>query len=245
MAYKVIKENWRLLLIVFVITVLVISIISLVGQLKKQNRVIAELSLQVINCQKEVAELNNLVKTVDSLKVEINSLKSEIASLKGEVECLYKIFGQAGNVLEIITKGNRNLSMREATDYMRLIYHNAFMFDVDPVLIAKIAYKESNYRPQLVSCAGARGVMQVMPATASWLGYCPNDMFDPAVCMEAGVKMIRWCLDQTGGKVSEALICYNAGIGRLREWQQKGIDLDNYVNIPYKETREYVIGIVG
>lgn len=242
---KIIREDWKLLLVVFIATVLAISIISLVGQLKKQNRIIEGLSLQILDCQNEIIGLNKAMDKIDHLQSEINNLKSEIASLKGEVECLYKIFGQAGAVLDIISKGNRNLSMQEATDYMRLIYHNAFMFDVDPVLIAKIAYKESNYRPQLVSCAGARGVMQVMPATASWLGYCPNDMFDPAVCMEAGVKMIRWCLDQTGGKVSEALICYNAGIGRLREWQQKGIDLDNYVNIPYKETREYVIGIVG
>ncbi|HHY71545.1 MAG TPA: transglycosylase SLT domain-containing protein [Thermoanaerobacterales bacterium] len=242
---KIIREDWKLLLVIFIATVLAISIISLVGQLKKQNRIIEGLSMQILNCQKEIIALNKAMNKIDHLQSEINNLKSEIASLKGEVECLYKIFGQAGTVLDIISKGNRNLSMQEATDYMRLIYHNAFMFDVDPVLIAKIACKESNYRPQLVSHAGARGVMQVMPATAQWLGYDPADMFDMATCMEAGVKMIRWCLDQCDGKVSEALICYNAGIGRLREWQRKGIDLDNFVNIPYEETRDYVIKIVG
>ena len=54
----------------------------------------------------------------------------------------------------------------------------------------------------VVSSAGARGVMQVMPATARLLGYDPDDMFIPAIAIDAGAKLLAQLAKQTDGRAA-------------------------------------------
>lgn len=63
----------------------------------------------------------------------------------------------------------------------------------------------------VVSPAGARGVMQVMPATARGLGYDPDDMFDPAIAIDAGANLLARLAKQTGGQLPEMSAIYNSG----------------------------------
>ena len=76
-----------------------------------------------------------------------------------------------------------------------------------------VAKAESAFDPTAVSHCGAQGVMQLMPATARYLGV--NYAFDPAQNIMGGAKYIRMMLDRFDGDVSKALAAYNAGPGAV------------------------------
>ena len=90
--------------------------------------------------------------------------------------------------------------------------------------------QESQFDRAAVSHAGARGLMQLMPATAARFGV--TNIFDPRQNIDAGVKYMRWLLDTFGGDVVLALAGYNAGEGAVMKYGR---------NVPpYRETQEYV-----
>ncbi len=100
---------------------------------------------------------------------------------------------------------------------------------LDPALMHAVISAESSYNPRAVSPAGARGLMQLMPATAQRFGV--RDSFDPIANMEGGAKYLRWLLNHFNGNVELALAGYNAGEGAVR--RHGGIP-------PYRETQTYV-----
>jgi soluble lytic murein transglycosylase-like protein len=102
-------------------------------------------------------------------------------------------------------------------------------FGVDPRLIRAVIAAESNYNPSAVSPKGARGLMQLMPATAQRFGV--KDIFDPVQNIFGGVQYLRHLLDLFEGDLVLALAAYNAG---ERIVQETG-------GVPgYRETRDYV-----
>ena len=77
-------------------------------------------------------------------------------------------------------------------------------------LVKAVIRQESAFRAGAVSKAGARGLMQVMPATAKRVGVRPEDLFDPAQNIRAGVRLLSVLLDHYRGDVISALVAYNA-----------------------------------
>lgn len=100
---------------------------------------------------------------------------------------------------------------------------------VDPVLLYSIMHQESSFKQGAVSYKGARGLMQLMPATAARFGV--SRIFDPRQNIEGGARYMRFLLDTFGGDVQLALAGYNAGEGAVIKYG--GVP-------PYSETREYV-----
>ena len=101
---------------------------------------------------------------------------------------------------------------------------------VDPLLIYSIMHRESSFKRFALSNKGARGLMQLMPATAARLGV--RDIFDPQQNIEGGVKYIRFLLNLFDGDVRLALAGYNAGEGAVLKYRRSVP--------PYRETQEYV-----
>lgn len=100
-------------------------------------------------------------------------------------------------------------------------------------LISAVIRVESGFNARAVSRKGARGLMQLMPATASSLSV--RDSFDPYENIDGGVRHLRRLLDRFHGNVPLAVAAYNAG-------EQTVI---NYHGVPpYRETRRYVAKIL-
>lgn len=137
------------------------------------------------------------------------------------------------------------------TDVLQM-YFPLWYFDVvkdkaagiDPFLVMALIRQESAFQPNAQSAVGARGLMQVMPATARSLGVRDRrKLFQPEIGIQAGVKFMRQRLGEFNGDVELTLASYNAGPARVREWigrypvDRRMLFLDL---IPYRETRDYV-----
>lgn len=105
-------------------------------------------------------------------------------------------------------------------------------FDLSPSLLEAVVWQESRWRENAISPAGARGLAQLMPGTARYLGVDPDD---PAANLEGGARYLREQLDRFDGDLEKALAAYNAGPGRV-------IRAGGIPNI--RETRHYVAGIM-
>ena len=115
--------------------------------------------------------------------------------------------------------------------YGALIYETAKRHSVNPQIVAALIRQESAGNRRAVSPKGARGLMQLMPATAIRFGVRKEHLFEPEHNLEAGVRYLSWLLDQFPNDLAKVLAAYNAGENAVARYQ--GIP-------PYKETRGYV-----
>lgn len=126
-------------------------------------------------------------------------------------------------------------------------------FLVDPALLYGIALQESRFEIAAISPAGARGLMQIMPATASSVANDPalrdDDawrLHDPLLSMELGQRYLLMLArsEAIGGDLIRVLAAYNAGPGNLARWQPAQRHRDDpflFIEaIPIEETRDYV-----
>lgn len=126
-------------------------------------------------------------------------------------------------------------------------------FRVDPSLLYALALQESNFDAGAVSPAGARGLLQIMPATASFVlrdeslrGAGAQRLHDPAFSLEVGQRYLHALArsEATEGNLIRMLAAYNAGIGNLQKWLPVAGHRDDpflfIESIPFDETREFV-----
>jgi len=156
-------------------------------------------------------------------------LYEKIAEKISGSEEITSLFPQTN--IQQISKNSKNDFMISEIDY--LIGQASKKYDLSPKLISAIIKQESGGNPHAVSNKGAAGLMQLMPDTAQSLGV--TDSFNPKQNIFAGAKYIRSLLDQFGD-VKLALAAYNAGPGRVKEYN--GIP-------PFKETRQYIDNIMA
>ena len=137
--------------------------------------------------------------------------------------------------------------------YEKEIAHAARQYGLDPFLVAAVTKTESGFDPKARSQAGARGLMQLMPATAQWIvarddwqGRAKPDLSNPLDNVELGSYYLAYLLDLYGGERATALAAYNAGTANVAHWLQQGSQGGNgsktsvVGNIPFRETRGFV-----
>jgi soluble lytic murein transglycosylase-like protein len=117
--------------------------------------------------------------------------------------------------------------------YRDLIRAAAARHGLAPELVESVIRVESNFEARAVSPKGARGLMQLMPATAAKLGV--RNVFDVRQNIEGGVRHLRHLVDRYGGNLALALAAYNAGVEAVGRYG--GIP-------PYAETRAYVTRVL-
>lgn len=111
----------------------------------------------------------------------------------------------------------------------QIIVRTSNLYGVDHWLVRAVVKTESDYNPYAISKKGAKGLMQLMPETASDLAV--TDTFNIEQNVDAGVRYLRYLLDRFDGNVTLALAAYNAGPSVV----------ERYGSLPpYPETRHYV-----
>lgn len=161
------------------------------------------------------------------------------------------------NYLESFKMVYRGLSMKLVTldkpvleilfpkPYYRQVASNTKSFD--PLIALSLIRQESGFNKRARSWVGARGLMQLMPATAKqyWRGIKTKHLYNPNINIKIGSKYLSMLLNKYDNNLVYALSAYNAGESRVKEWKREYLTHDssilhNIENIPFNETRKYV-----
>jgi len=120
---------------------------------------------------------------------------------------------------------------------------------LDPYLVAGLIRQESLFNERVISHAKAYGLMQILPSTgrqlARQLGVAPYStasLFIPKINIKMGTHYLKTLINESNGRVEDALAAYNAGERRLDRWRLVSYkDMPEFIeSIPFSETREYV-----
>jgi len=129
------------------------------------------------------------------------------------------------------------------------VMEHSALHELPPGLVFAVIWTESGFRPNVVSSADARGLMQITEDTFEWVqlrygkdGDVYEDLFDPGRNIEYGTALLRLLLDEYGTE-RNALAAYHAGWGSARSWlasPEYSPDGVNITHIPFLDTNYYV-----
>lgn len=122
----------------------------------------------------------------------------------------------------------------DGDEYDSVIEQAAERYGIDPAVLHGLIQQESGFDPGAQSSAGASGLTQLMPGTASSMGVA--NPLNPTESIEGGARYLSQLMSQFGGNTEEALAAYNAGPGAVQQYG--GIP-------PYAETQSYVSKVLG
>lgn len=126
--------------------------------------------------------------------------------------------------------------------YDDIISEKSALYGVNENLIKAMIKAESDFNPNVVSSAGAMGLMQLMPVNVKELSV--QDPFDPAQNIDGGIREIKGYLKSYNGDVKLALAAYNCGPTRVRKLGLDNLnDPEQFAKLP-KETRDYITKIM-
>ena len=130
--------------------------------------------------------------------------------------------------------------------YLRTVRKFSGQYRIPSAMVYALMRQESLFRETAISRSGARGLMQVMPATGAWLfkgmKMKPRELLEPAVSIQLGAKYFSDMLRQHGQDFRWAAIAYNGGPGNLRKWKRKYYQNDFNLfleKLPVSEPRNY------
>ncbi len=163
-----------------------------------------------------------------------------------EVARRAELFDRAINTADR-TAQFHNYQVRFLAPFRDVFREQARAFELEEAWVLGIVRQESRFIADAKSSAGARGLMQLMPATARWvagrigMNYSPQRVAEVETNVTLGTRYLKYVLDDLGHPVL-ASAAYNAGPGRARRWRDvKPLEGAIYAEtIPFNETRDYV-----
>ena len=163
-----------------------------------------------------------------------------VAIIAATLYCIISNMGKARNKLE---------EAAYPIKYSACVDSAADKYQLDRPYIYAIIRTESRFDPESESHVGAKGLMQLMPATFDWLAAMRDEAVsadsytDPETNIDYGCYLLRYLLDRYDGDENVAAAAYNAGLNKVDEWLKDpdvSPDGKNLENIPYGETAKYV-----
>ncbi len=216
----------------------------------------------------------HIERAIELLKIEMfASASSEIEAGQEDMDkepvqvlmlsTLYYQSQDYRNSIRMLTRNRRALSTGLESPYRDYYYYlmhpysfeqtiNAYAreFDVDPLFVLAVMRQESMFQPEVTSFAGARGLMQIMPATGTEIAqklymddFDIDQLYNPQKSIMMGTFYLREQLDNFENNKIYASGAYNGGPGAMSRWISRWGDQPIYEfveNIPFDETRDYV-----
>lgn len=194
----------------------------------------------------------NLPEFVD---FELDHLRELKVQLNPYIFTAAQAYNKFDHHLEAFKIVYRSLDAKEieiSKEYLEILFPTPFYrivkskADFDPVVALALIRQESGFNKRAVSSAGARGLMQLMPATARQIyrRVRTRSLYNPKTNISIGTRFFQKLLKKYDNNLVYSLAAYNAGPHRVKEWQEKYFDdnslIRNIEKIPYNETRKYV-----
>lgn len=139
--------------------------------------------------------------------------------------------------------------------YGRALRQAAARYGLSPYLVAAVVRAESKGNAQALSRRGAIGLMQVMPATGTWVAgrmglraFTPADLRVPAVNLAVGTWYLKTLLEHYDGNLSLAVAAYNGGENNVDRWlaRHEWTGARNTEDdIPFGQTRDFVRAVLA
>jgi soluble lytic murein transglycosylase-like protein len=166
-----------------------------------------------------------------------NSATSDTNYLEVAADAIVRVEKVADPPGSIATAKTSAIVSNEVTptkeEIREMLAHSGAAHDIDADLLASVMKAESGGQVRAVSRTGARGLMQLMPATASQMGV--QDSFRPDQNIAGGTAYLDELLTRYRDNIALALAAYNAGPAAV----------DRYHGVPpYRETKEYVARVI-
>ncbi|MBY0012720.1 lytic transglycosylase domain-containing protein [Paenibacillus typhae] len=187
------------------------------------------------------AEFAAVLQQLSAQPADEKSL-SEVATLADSKALSSLIWQQLGAANVGYGSISRGTVESVPTDYEELIQTASAKYGVPVDLIKAVIDTESSFNPNVVSSAGAKGLMQLMDGTANGLGV--SDPFDPAQNIDGGVRYLSYQLKRYDGEEKMALAAYNAGPGRVNKLGvSNDEELMQKLSLLPEETQAYITKI--
>jgi soluble lytic murein transglycosylase len=165
-----------------------------------------------------------------------------------ELACQRQIWDRCINTSKR-TRDSIHIAQRFPQPFRDQVIARSQAAGVDPAFVFGLIRQESRFITHARSHVGASGLMQIMPATASWTArriglrdFKPQQINDIQTNLSIGTAYLKLALDDFEGSIPMAVAAYNAGPSRPRNWRN-GPVLEAAIwieNIPFNETRDYV-----
>ncbi len=215
-------------------------------------------------------ELLNL-EFFNSASLEIKAANSELEENPESTIEIATLFLESNNYsssINIIGKNLKKLKSELDEHYIDYIYYLYYpygykdivreysnQYNLDPLFTLAVIRQESNFMPDAISYAGARGLMQIMPSTGEGiagqidiLDFDVSMLLDPETNIKMGTFYLRQQLDNFSQNKFYCLGAYNGGPGRMSGWvsNRGSQDIDEFIeSISYEQSREYIKRVMG
>jgi soluble lytic murein transglycosylase-like protein len=158
-----------------------------------------------------------------SVLEQLRQTEDALIARQGELELARLELDRLSSIM------NQSRHHRIPADLAAAIYDMAVSEGVDPSLAYSLVRVESGFSQHAVSSAGAVGLAQLMPSTASWLqpGLPRDALFERDTNLRLGFRYLRLMLEQYGGDLHLALLAYNRGPARVDGILRTGGDPSN------------------